>query len=103
MYLHKEARLSLREMISKFAKRLEWEFWVDTLKFLTAGGGFPLLQPERADLTCVTLLESSCTDGEGGAEEKREGVERTVFSCSCSFCFFIDFLISVYTTVLRSI
>jgi hypothetical protein len=47
----------------------------------------------------MALLESSCADGDGGAEERREGVERAAFSCGCSFCFFIDFLISAYTIV----
>ena len=86
-------------MVSKFAKKLEWEFWVDALKFLMVCGGFSLLQPERTDLTCMALLESSCTDGEGGVEERRKGVGRAAFFCSCSFCFFVNFFISIYTTV----
>ena len=97
--MHKETRLSSRETVLKFAKRLEWEFQINALKFLMAQGGFPLLQPERTDLTCMALLESSCTDGEGGAEERRKGVGRAAFFCSCSFCFFVNFFISVYTTV----
>ena len=97
--MHKETRLSSRETVSKFAKRLEWEFRVDALKFLIARGGFPLLQPERTDLMCMALLESSCTDGEGGAEERRKGVERAAFFHGCSFRFFVNFFISIYTTV----